>query len=315
VNPTRIVILALAVLPAGAAEAAWPGADGKIAFESDRAGNAEIFVMNADGSEQTNLTNHPAADRIPSWSPDGTKIAFQSNRDGDFDIYVMNADGTGVTQITNDPAQDANAWWSPNGKRIVFSSSRDHNCPPGTPELRCFEIYVMKADGTHQRRLTFDPGNDGAPAWSPDGDRIAFGRRDNTTFKWDVWVMNPAGHAQTRLTDEPANNPEASRHPDWTPDGEQIAFESTRDAPPGNIELYVMRPDGSAQTRLTTTAAPDLHAAWSPNAGERIAFTSRRDGNAEICVMNADGSGATRLTFAAGLDNFPDWQPLPTEAD
>ena len=78
-------------------EAALPGANGLIAFESNRDGNLEVYVTNPDGTGVTNLTNNAAADSFPAWSPDGSEIAFRSDRDGDSEIFVMNADGTGVT--------------------------------------------------------------------------------------------------------------------------------------------------------------------------------------------------------------------------
>ena len=87
--------------------------EGKIAFMSDRDGNQEIYVMNADGSNQTRLTNNPGWDESPCFSPDGTKIAFESLRDGDPEIYVMNADGSNQTRITNNPAYDGHPSWGP----------------------------------------------------------------------------------------------------------------------------------------------------------------------------------------------------------
>jgi TolB protein len=80
---------------------------------SDRDENYEIYVMNADGSNQTRLTNNPASDGWPCFSPDGTKIAFESLRDGDFEIYVMNADGSNQTRITNNPAYNGHPSWGP----------------------------------------------------------------------------------------------------------------------------------------------------------------------------------------------------------
>jgi len=86
---------------------------GKIAFTSDRDGNHEVYVMNADGSGQTRLTDNPAADALPAWSPDGSRIAFTSDRDGNPEVYVMNADGSGQTNLTSNPATDAFPAWSP----------------------------------------------------------------------------------------------------------------------------------------------------------------------------------------------------------
>ena len=71
--------------------------------------------MDADGSNQTRLTNNPASDAQPAWSPDGTKIAFNSDRDGNFEVYVMDADGSNQTRLTNNPADDGGPAWSPDG--------------------------------------------------------------------------------------------------------------------------------------------------------------------------------------------------------
>ena len=85
--------------------------NGPIAFTSTRDGNYEVYVMNADGTGQTNRTNHGALDYLPAWSPDGTKIAFTSTRDGNYEIYVMNADGTKLTNLTNHLAADSSPDW------------------------------------------------------------------------------------------------------------------------------------------------------------------------------------------------------------
>ena len=84
---------------------------GSIAFASNRDGNWEVYVMNADGSGQTRLTDNPAWDRGPRWSPDGSRIAFVSQRDQNNDIYVMNADGSGQTRLTDNPARDGQPSW------------------------------------------------------------------------------------------------------------------------------------------------------------------------------------------------------------
>ena len=267
--------------------AAATTANGKIAFESDRDSNAEIYVMNADGSGQTRLTNNDVQDEDPAWRPDGAKIAFTSRRDGNHEIYVMNANGTGQTNLTNNAAVDWFPDWSPDGAKITFGSGRDND----------FEIYVMNADGTGQTNLTNKSGFDGEPDWSPDGAKIVFkSSRDGNS---EIYVMNADGSGQTRLT----NHSGSDLNPAWSPDGAKIAFTSGRD---GNFEIYVMNADGTGQTRLTNSPATDAVPAWSPD-GAKIAFEAGRDGNDEIYVMNADGTGQTRLTDSARSDTFPAW--------
>src|SRR2546426_407431 len=123
-----LVLLSMVVLafpPDGGA--AFPGVNGKIAFDSNRDGNEEIYVINPDGTGETRLTNNPASDFSPTWSPDGTKIAFVSFRDGFSAIYIMNADGTGQTRITNNPEGDSEPDWSPNGTKIAFAKTHAGN--------------------------------------------------------------------------------------------------------------------------------------------------------------------------------------------
>jgi hypothetical protein len=188
------------------------GGNGQIAFTSYRDGNFELYVMNADGSEQTRLTNNPAEDSEPTWSPDGKHIAFYSNRDGNYEIYVMNADGSEQTRLTDNTAGDYAPVWSPDGNRIAFSSDRDGND----------EIYVINADGSELTRLTNSLAGDVVTAWSPDGNHIAFQSvRDDPSLStcmsdfncnYEIYVMNADGSEQTRLTNNAAND----LSPDWS---------------------------------------------------------------------------------------------------
>ncbi|MEW6330692.1 MAG: DUF5050 domain-containing protein [Pseudomonadota bacterium] len=261
-----------------------PPSSDRIVFVSDRDGNAEIYAMNADGSEQNRLTNNTFADYGPSPSPDGTRIAFSSYRNDNFEIYIMNADGSGQTRLAS--SAYGRPAWSPDSLRIAFTSSRDG------------DIYVINADGSGQTRLTYSGWNEHNPAWSHNGNLIAFtsGRSANN---YEIYVMNVDGSGQTRLTYTTA----IDDVPAWSHDDNRIFFDSERD---GNYEIYVMNVDGSGQARLTNNTFTDSGPSQSSD-GALIIFSSDRDGDAEIYVMNADGSGQTRLTNIAGADGSPAW--------
>ena len=272
--------------------------NGKIAFESQRDGNSEIYVMNADGTGEANLTNNPAIDTTPAWSPDGTRIAFASDRDGFpvlLDIFVMNADGTNPINLTNSVNTDLAPAWSPDGTKIAFYTFRDAGSGLQS------EIYVMNADGSDQRNLTQHPDIDVHPTWSPDGSKIGFVRQAPFSGDAEIYVMDAStGANQTNLTDNPA----ADGFHAWSPDGSKIAFDSSRDDSFG--EVYVMNADGSGVTRLTNNPGGDGDPAWSPD-GTKIAFATSRDGEVQIYVMNADGSGPEPLTAPPGRNALADW--------
>jgi len=288
------VVLAAAVasvLP-GTARPAYPGANGKLVFISERDDPfGDIYTMSADGTGSvTRFGVDRIVDQTPAWSPDGTKIAFGSRRDLD-DIYVMDADGGNVRRLTTDFATEYSPTWSPDGSKIAFVSDRDGNN----------EIYVMNADGTDQRRLTNYPGSDDEPAWSTDGTRIAFNSPRDGCFK-EVYVMDAAdGGNVTKLVPGCVFSADAS----WSPDGTKVAFDRGN----GQREISVVDLASGAETALTNTGR-NTDPAWSPD-GSKIAFTSFRDGNAELYVMDANGGNQTRLTSNAVTDFEPDWQPIP----
>ncbi len=263
-EPVSLAVVQLTDNYSGDYTPAWSPDGRRIAFQSDRDGDSEIYVMNAAGSGVTQLTHNGAGDWSPAWSPDGRRIAFNSDRDGDSEIYVMNAAGSGVTQLTHNDAGDHGPAWSPDGQRIAFNSDRDGD----------HEIYVMNAAGSGVTQLTHHGAWDFAPAWSPDGRRIAFSSLRDGDF--EIYLMNAAGSGVTQLT----HNDAVDWFPAWSPDGRRIAFESDRD---GDSEIYVMNAAGSGVTQLTHNDDEDWFPAWSPD-GQRIAFQSDRDGDHEIYV-------------------------------
>ena len=292
------IVLAASLCARGAfmrASAAFPGMNGRIVFNSGQRdpNDRDIWIMNPDGSGQTDLTNNPKDDHGPTWAPHGLEIAFEAERDGNQEIYVMNPDGSGQTNITNSPSDDLGPAYSPDGSKIAFYSNRAGGNN---------DIYVMNADGSGVQRLTTDPAPDQRPAWSPDGTKIAF--ITNRDGNFEIYVMNNDGSNQTNITHNPAND---GGDPDWSPNGQQIAFWSDRD---GNAEIYKMNADGTGVTRLTNNPASDSWPAWSPD-GSKIVFASdRASGNFEIYVMDSNGGNPTRLTNNSAFDGQPDWQSL-----
>ncbi len=271
------VAIAATVRPAWDGTPSWSPDGTKIAFPSDRDGNWEIYVLQADGSTGNRLTSNDDSDTSPAWSPDGKQLAFQSDREGQWNLYTMNAaDGTEVTRLATSLADGEEPAWSPDGTHLALVSRSDGNA----------EIYVMNADGSGLFRLTENAADDVHPSWSPDGTRLAFAsERDGN---WEIYTINADGTGLSRLT----NHPAADRYPSWSPTGEAIAFVSERD---GNAEIYRMNTEGGNPDRLTKEPAADDAPAWSPD-GMRLAFVSERDGDAEIYLMNADGSQAAPLT-------------------
>ena len=241
---------------------AWSPNGTRIAFHSYRDGDWDIFLMNADGSNQRRLTHSSASDAFPVWSPDGTQIAFHSQRTGNWDIFLMNADGSNRRRLTDNSASDQTPAWSPDGTQIAFVSDRTGNN----------DIFLMDADGEDEylRRLTNNRASDRRPVWSPDGTQIAF--RSYRDGDWDIFLMNADGSNQRRLT----HNRASDLSPAWSPDGTQIAFQSYRD---GDWDIYVMNANGSNLRRLTHNRASDEDPAWSPD-GTQIAFHHDR-GRAE----------------------------------
>src|SRR5215203_5749754 len=294
---------------------AFPGANGKIVFSSNRSTGTgvnnpehdqEIFSMNPDGTALKQLTKNKAGQDIdPTYSSDGKKIAFRSDRTGDSEIFVMNSDGTGQKNLTNNPGNDLRPSFAADGKKMLFQSTRTGNS----------EIFVMNSDGTGQTDLTNDPASDFNATFSPKGDKIAF-VSVRSGLDPEIFVMNSNGTGQTPLTANDALDDE----PSFSPDGKKIAFKSSRD---GSEDVFVMDASGANQTNITpnTIGVFDREPDWQPKAATFTVNTASDVGDGTCTLREAiDASNAVlgqipntiKFTIqGSGVQTITPSSPLP----
>ena len=259
----------------------------KIAFVTDRDGNYEIYVANADGSGQTRLTNTPGNDELlPRWSPDRSKILFVR---GDR-LYTMDSDGSGQAMLVDVTLTSGD--WSPDGTKIAANGERSGSN----------DIAVVNADGTGFTWVTSAANHEAYPRWSPDGTRLLLDYYTSNSSPYaELYTMLPDGTDLVGLT----SNTWFDAHGTWAPDGSRIAFDTNRDG--DAMEIYSMNADGTDQTRLTNREGADYLPCWSPD-GTMIVYTSSRTGTSDdIYVMDADGSAPTPLIQSTGIDMEADW--------
>ncbi len=289
---------------------AWSPDGQRIAFQSDREGNDDVYVMYANGSAQTPLTDQPGFDGQPSWAGDSRRLVFVSDRDGKRAIYIMADNGGEATALTAPSLEAGLPAWQPPPPAPVVDTLVYAAASTGLHDL-----YTIGVNGANENDLTRNPGVDSTmPAWSPDGTQIAFA--SNQAGDYDIFILPLAGaQGQTQpsgsveLSDEPINlTNQAGKdlRPTWSPDGGQLAFESDRS---GQWQVWLMASDGSSQRQLTNGSADSGNPAWSPD-GSQIAFASNRTGNFDIYLLNADGSGEVlNLTNTPANEFNPAWAP------
>lgn len=191
--------------------ACWSPDGKKLLFTSDRDGNPDIFVAEADGTAAVNLTRHPSYDADPAWSPEADKIAFTSNRTGRFRLYMMKTDGTELTDLLKqDLLYAVYPSWSPDAQQIVFGGRGGDNT---------IQLFVVNADGGGLQQITEGAAMNTYAAWSPDGQYIAYGRfatdrvNDNTAEKGDLMLYDSIAGSHTKLLT--AELPTTGPRPCW----------------------------------------------------------------------------------------------------
>jgi len=304
--------------------------------------DADIFVMNADGTNVRRVTDLPSNEggSGAAWSRDGTKILFVSDLSGKANIYMINFEPFAPTPLFKENS-DAIPSIVPVPGRNEFIACVElgadrfeirsldtagntigkialtsvHSVPRISPDGSRIaftdkidgnsDIFVVPTTGGAPQNVSNHPNTDMLPAWSPDGKRIAFSsNRGDNRAAFAIFTMNADGSDVRQLYY--ANS--SAHSPTYSPDGRRIIFNDDKiGGKIGNFELFSINGEtGGDEQRLTFRRRYDVQPAISPD-GKHIAFVSDFDGNNEIYVANIDGSARLRLTRDAAEDNFPVW--------
>jgi len=280
----------LTIVPIHAVEAhevhpVWSPDGRSMAFESDLAGNWDIWTVNRDGTGLRQITRDPSNERFASWNPDGTRLAYASDRSGNWDIWSTKLDGSDDRRLTQFNGLDIAPVWSPDGQRIAFVSSRSMDVL----------VWVMDADGSHVQGMPNIRCGDWVSAWSPDGVSVA--AVSSMRGKSDIWLIDTQDRSIKQLTQK--TDTRRDFLPAWSPDGKHIAFVSERN---GRRDIWIMDEDGRNERRIAKGALGTremkynvdkqvfdglsfLYLSWSPDSRD-LAFTRVNDeGRGEIAVM------------------------------
>jgi serine/threonine protein kinase len=295
----------------------------------------------------TPSSNSPTAIAMATILPppsSGNRLVFTSTRDGDWDLYLIDSDGTNLRQVTDDPGIDYDPAWSPDGIRIAYASSTSD----GKPEIKVITIACVLAEQNcdeSAQNLTNNAAKDYGPAWSPDGQYIAFtsdreGNLDIYTMKADgtgvkrltfnsgddqaprwspdgtrivyyaadgnLYVIAASGGLPQQLTD----SPEIEKWPDWSPDSLFIAYTATSGQTGSRHGIFTIELATKTLAQLTSGSQDD-DPAWSPD-GMHIAYDAdpEGDGDFDLVVLEITSGAQNQLTTEAN-NAAPDWQPQP----
>ena len=267
-------------------------------FFDEQADDYEIFVMNADGSGQKNITNNKAVDWVYYAYKD--KIYFVSDRDAEkrkYHLFEMDANGKNIRRVSQFLLNDS--WLSSrtNGSEFVVTSSKDG---------QGHELYLIDRNGAELKRLTQNSEYENDPSFSPDGQKVVFRSRKSGID--ELWVMNADGSDWRQLTHFPMAKDTGKRHgyhagpPIWEPNSNRISFCSKQD---GGYRIYSVDPEGKNLQAITPEGFEGIWHNWSPDGRWLLADGKTEDGKYDIFLMLADGSDLRRLTKGPKYEQAP----------
>lgn len=261
------------------------GVQHQIVFASDADGDADIYVVNADGSNLRNLTDNEIPDSFPAVSADGQKIVMASIIDEGVNLFIMDMDGSNRIQLTNSTDRNFMPSWSPDGEKIAFVSDRDGD----------FEVYVINIDGTGLTQITHNDTEDVFPSWSPTGEWIAFST--SISGNPDIYLVRPDGTDLTQITR--SNNYDGDAVT-WSPDGEWLTFISERI---GNKEIYAVSIADNQFGALTQTEEDEYNVQLSPDNQYLLREITRENISYTVISPLTD----TSVSYNFLPDQMPAW--------
>jgi TolB protein len=261
----------------------------RIAFSSNRGGAPDLFVIDADGANERQLTHTPEPEGNLAWTRDGRQILFSNFKDEVSRLYAIDLDGHNQRELAKVPGRAPTL--SPDGKRLVYMA--------GT--WTATKLMVSASDGSNAIQITDGSSIAWNNHWSPDGRRIAFAGRDNPQSELAVFLMNADGSQRRQLTHVPAEEGGA-QWPVWSADGRRLAIQVNSRTQKNSAHIWIVEVATGAAHKIAAhgEAYLDETPSWFPD-GKRIAFQSNRSGKMEVWVMNVDGSGQRQVTGAPPL--------------
>jgi TolB protein len=248
----------------------------KIAFIRSTGRVKEVWVMDYDGMNPSQLTHDRSIALSPAWAPWGTELAFTTYKRGNPDIYLFDLRRGASYPFSTRPGPNIAPSYSPDGKWIACSLYRDGNA----------EIYLISRDAQTAKRLTRNPRIDSGPCFSPSGGQVAFS--SDRSGSPQIYVMDSEGVNQRLLTGEGKYNDS----PRWSPKGDRITYAARHD---GIFDVVVMDSNGRRPFQITSGAGHNENPQWSAD-GRKIYFSSTRSGRRQVYMVNADGSDVVQLT-------------------
>ena len=289
-----VVMLCVSVCPILAKAPDTP----KIVFASSRDGNRDIYLMNPDGTEWVNLTNHPAGDVGPAWSPTGEHIIFSSDRDRSprsWDLYLMDADGSNVRSVFDKSKRRSGGRWSPDGKQITYTSF----------EKGQWTVYIASIEDKKEERVALGGSGD----WSPDGTKLVM------TVGWPermrIVMLDPQTGKQKFIFPPKAGPSWMGGGVEWSPIRNKLAFSWLHQVPLREFveteTIYIVNPDGTDLRQIVPEGGPRaVSPTWSPR-GDTLLYQKLAPGNKWIIFkIGLDGGQPVQLT-EPGFHHLGDW--------